>query len=121
MSTTQEANTATLPAPSKAQPRPRSDTRPKPQPPYAVVLHNDEVNGIDYVVRTIRKVFGYGMTKAIWLTLKAHTTGRSHLWTGHKEHAEFKADQMKSCGPDPFMKRKGALPLRVTIEPLPSE
>lgn len=117
MSTTQESNTATLPAPSETRPSPRSNT----QPPYAVVLHNDDVNGFDFVVRSLRKVFGYDMTKAVWLTLKAHTSGRSHVWTGHKELAELKAEQMTSCGADPVMKNKGALPLRVAIEPLPSE
>ena len=33
--------------------------------------------------------------------------------------AEFKADQLRSCGPDPEQKKNGAQPLSVSIEPLP--
>lgn len=89
------------------------------QPPYAVVLCNDDVNGFDYVVGVLRKVFHYGLVKAHWLTLKAHVTGQSIVWTGSMEVAELHADRIRSCGPDPVMARRGALPLRVRIEPLP--
>jgi ATP-dependent Clp protease adaptor protein ClpS len=97
----------------------RSQNKPKRQPPYAVVLHNDDINGMDYVVAVLRKVFNYGRMKAVWLMMKAHTTGRSIVWTGSREVAELKAEQLKSCGPDPNMKNRGAGSLRVTVEPLP--
>jgi ATP-dependent Clp protease adaptor protein ClpS len=83
------------------------------------VLHNDDVNGFDSVVGVLRKVFNYGRLKAFWLTLKAHVTGRSIVWTGSLEVAEFKADQLRSCGPDQNMKHCGATPLGVSVEPLP--
>jgi ATP-dependent Clp protease adaptor protein ClpS len=100
-------------------PTPEEQTRTRRQPPYAVVLHNDDVNGFDYVVGVLRKVFNYGRLKAFWLTLKAHVSGRSVVWTGSLEVAELKADQLRSCGPDPNMKHRGATPLGVTVEPLP--
>jgi ATP-dependent Clp protease adaptor protein ClpS len=117
------------PAPSETQPEPivrprtrrRRRSKAKRQPPHAVVLHNDDVNGADHVVVSLRKVFNYGLTKAIGLMLQAHVTGRSIVWTGTLELAELKADQLRSCGPDPNMRDRGALPLRVSIEPLPSE
>jgi ATP-dependent Clp protease adaptor protein ClpS len=84
-----------------------------------VVLHNDDMNGMDYVVGALRKVFNYGRTRAVWLMLKAHTTGRCIVWSGSLEVAELKAEQLKSCGPDPQMKSHGAASLSVTIEPLP--
>ena len=103
--------------------RPKSATREqdatKRQPPYAVVLHNDDVNGFDFVIEVLRKVFHYDRLKAERLTLQAHETGRSAVWSGNLEVAELKADQVRSCGPDPRMLSLGALPLRVTIEPLP--
>lgn len=40
--------------------KPTTGARPKRQPPYAVVLHNDPVNNFDYVVRVLNKVFRYG-------------------------------------------------------------
>jgi ATP-dependent Clp protease adaptor protein ClpS len=94
----------------------RRRTQPKRQPPYSVVLHNDDVNSFEYVVGVVRKVFHYAEPKAFRLTLAAHEQGRSILWSGALEVAELKADQIKSCGPDPEMKSRGALPLQVTIE-----
>jgi len=107
------------PSPAK-KPRPTTRTRPKLQQPYAVVLHNDSVNGFDYVVGVLRKVFHYGGAKAFWLTLCAHCTGRAVVWSGLLEVAELKADQLRGCGPDP---RKMSVPsarsLKATIEQLP--
>ena len=110
---------ATQTAKPKAEPkaRPTTDARPKRQPPYAVVLHNDQVNNFDYVVRVLNKVFRYGGGKCFWLTLKAHVSGRSIVWTGTLEVAELKVEQVRACGPDPS--KPGALPIKVTAEPLP--
>jgi len=99
--------------------KPREETKPKRQPPYAVVLHNDDINGFDYVLGVLRKVFNYGYTKAFTLTLKAHLSGKSIVWSGSLEVAELKADQLRSCGPDPRARRRGAQPLRVSVETLP--
>ena len=109
-------------SPAKPRKKKAAKTRNKTKklPPYAVVLHNDDLNGMDHVVMALRKVFNYGRTKCVWLMMKAHVTGQSIIWTGSLEVAELKADQLKSCGPDPSMKQKGATSLSVTIEPLPS-
>jgi ATP-dependent Clp protease adaptor protein ClpS len=95
-----------------------TDTKPKRQPPYAVILHNDPVNGFGFVVGVLQKVFGYGTPKALQLTLTAHLRGRSTVWTGALEVAEFKAEQIQACGPDPAGKKPGAHPLGVSIEPV---
>jgi ATP-dependent Clp protease adaptor protein ClpS len=111
-----------LPAtPVRPEAAPDERTQAKRQPPYAVVLHNDDVNGFDYVIGVLQKVFHYGFTKAFWLTLKAHISGRSIVWSGSMEVAEFKADQVRSCGPDPRPRssQRGACSLRVSVEPLP--
>ena len=47
-------------------------TKPKRQPPYAVILFNDDINGFDFVVGVLRKVFHYGLVKAFKLTITAH-------------------------------------------------
>lgn len=110
----------TLPEPIiRPSKKPREETQTKRQPPYAVVLHNDDVNGFDFVVGVLRKIFNYGFIKALGITMQAHVTGRSVAWTGSLEVAELKADQIRSCGPDPDAKDRGALPLRVSVEPLP--
>ena len=91
-------------------------------PPYAVVLHNDEINTMDFVVETLQKVFRYDLDKATLHVLEVNHTGQSVVWTGAKEHAELKADQIISVSrcPDPMMKHAGVGTLRVTIEPLPA-
>ena len=102
----------------KRRTKQKEETRRKRQPPYAVILHNDEVNGMDYVVGVLKKVFGYSTTKSIALMLKTHQTGCAQVWSGALEVAELKADQMRSCGPDPSMADRGAGKLRVSLEPL---
>lgn len=94
------------------------EVRTRRQPPYAVVLHNDDLNTYGFVVGVLQKVFGYQLEKCVQLMLEAHTTGRSVVWTGSLEVAELKADQVHSCGADPDQKGRGAQPLGVTVEPL---
>jgi ATP-dependent Clp protease adaptor protein ClpS len=101
-------------------PKQQTDTKPKRQPPYAVILHNDNINTFGYVVEVLQKVFGYARPEAYRLTLTAHLLGRSTVWTGTLEVAELKAEQLRSCGPDPEQRKAGALPLGVSIEPLPA-
>ncbi len=38
--------------------QPTDTAKPKQQPPYAVVLFNDEEHTFEYVVETLTKVFG---------------------------------------------------------------
>lgn len=109
-----------LPAPEKKRKtQPRNATKPKIQPPYAVVLHNDPINGFEYVIGVLMRVFRYGGLRAFVLTLRAHLRGRSVVWTGSLEVAELKAAQIQAAGPDPKKINNGARPLGVTLEALP--
>ena len=118
--------TATMDGPGGApvtvrpkRPRPKKgDPARKPQPPYAVVVHDDPHNGMDFVTLLFCKVFGYDVAKSAHLMMEVHTTGRSIVWTGALEVAELKAEQIKSAGPDPRAKA-GAAPLSVSVEPMP--
>ena len=103
----------------RKKPRPTTDTKPKQQPPYAVILHNDPINGFEYVIGVLRRIFRYCGMRAFVLTLRAHLTGRSAVWIGPFEVAELKADQIRSAGPDPKKVSAGAGPLGVSLEPLP--
>ena len=97
---------------------PDTDTESKTrrQPPYAVILHNDDVNSMEFVVAVLRKVFGYTVEKCVELMMEAHNKGRAAVWVGALEVAELKADQIRSFGSDPFVK-KGGHPLGVSVEP----
>lgn len=96
-----------------------ADQKPKRLPPYAVVVYNDELHTFAYVIETFMKVFGYAQEKCYQLALAIHTEGRGIVWSGPKEVAELKRDQIRSAGPDLYAEKKVDFPLGVTIEPLP--
>jgi ATP-dependent Clp protease adaptor protein ClpS len=102
--------------PSTPQREKRRQTSNQKLPPYAVILHNDDINTFEFVVGVLIKIFKFDINKAIQLTMEAHHTGRSIVWSGSLEVAELKADQIRSCGADPIMKEKGAQPLGVSVE-----
>lgn len=107
----------TMPLPTTI-PHTEPKTTTRRQPPCAVVLHNDDFNTMEFVVRVRRKVFGYAWIRCVALMLEAHHHGRSTVWIGPLEVAELKAQQIRACGPDPEQVHRGAQPLVVTIEPL---
>ena len=116
-------NPPTVESPPKPQQRrkkqPADAAKPKQQPPYAVVLFNDEEHTFQYVVETLMKVFGYPGEKSYAITLQIHNDGRGIVWSGTREVAELKRDQIRSAGPDFYAVKKVDFPLRVTVEPLP--
>ena len=57
--------------------------------------------------------------KSFALAVAIHNAGRGIVWSGTRELAELKRDQIRSCGPDFHATAKVTFPLGVTIEPLP--
>jgi ATP-dependent Clp protease adaptor protein ClpS len=107
------------PEPKQRREKQPSDTRPKTQPPYAVVVFNDDEHSFQYVIETFIKVFGYPLEKSHSLTLEIHNAGKGIVWSGPREVAELTRDQIRSASPDFYASQKVDSPLRVTIEPLP--
>ncbi len=101
------------------KPKAKNDTKRKMQPPYAVIIHNDDYHTVEYVVLAIQKVFGYDMNKSVSHTMEIHNNGLSMVWSGTRELAELKQEQLTSLGPDIFASKPVEFPLKVTIEPLP--
>lgn len=104
---------------STARPAPKEQTKPKRQPLYAVIVENDDLHTFAYVIEALGKVFGYDPQKGYQLAHTIHTEGRAAVWSGSKEVAELKRDQLKSVGPDLFALKPVTFPLGVYIEPLP--
>ena len=50
-----------------------TDTRTQRQPPYAVVLHNDDANTMPFVVFVLQKVFGYTLEKCFQIMAPAQS------------------------------------------------
>ena len=62
--------------------------------PWQVVVHNDPVNLMTYVTMVSQRVFGYPREKAERHMLEVHQKGRSILWSGVREPAEFYVQQL---------------------------
>ena len=62
--------------------------------PWNVVVHNDPVNLMSYVVKVFMKVFGYSTDRARKHMLEVHHKGRSIVWTGQRERCEFYVQQL---------------------------
>lgn len=56
--------------------------------PWHVVVRNDPVNLMSYVVMVFQKVFGYSTSKSKKHMMEVHQLGESILWTGEREKAE---------------------------------
>ena len=89
---------------------------PRRQPPYHVVLLDDDDHTYEYVVEMLGKLFGHNTEKAFMMAREVDTTGRVIVDTTTKERAELKRDQIHAYGADWRLKRcKGSM--RATIEP----
>jgi len=65
-------------------------------PPYRVLLHNDDVNELGYVVRTIMELTPLDKVRSTEVTLEAHSRGLALVLVTHKERAELYEQQFKS-------------------------
>ncbi len=89
----EERKDASLGTDTKTQPvEPASRTLP----PWNVYLHNDEINEIIYVVKTVRHLTPLGKEESINRTLEAHHHGKSLLLTTHQERAELYVQQFST-------------------------
>ena len=83
------------PRPDVAQ-RPRSSS--EILPPYRVILHNDDVNTMDHVVRSLmRCIPRIGLAKATAIMWAAHRNGKAPVVTCPKELAELYRERLQSC------------------------
>jgi len=105
----------TLPEP-KVVPREKETVRR--QPPYNVILLNDDDHTYEYVVRMLKELFGYPVEKGFRLAEEVDRTGRAVVLTTSREHAELKQEQIHAYGPDPHLERcQGSM--TAVIEPAP--
>lgn len=66
-------------------------------PPYRVVLHNDDHNSMDHVVRSLPKaVPSLTPERAAEIMLEAHNHGRATVITCPKEAAEHYRDRLET-------------------------
>ena len=62
---------------------------------WHVIVLNDPVNLMSYVVMVFKKIFGFDESKATKHMLEVHQKGSSTVWTGNRERAESYAYQLQ--------------------------
>lgn len=104
--------------PKTAKPKAKEQEKTKRQPPYNVVLLNDDDHSYEYVIAMLQQLFGFPPEKGFLMAKEVDTTGRVILLTTTKEHAELKRDQIHAFGPDSLIARcQGSM--SSVIEPAP--
>ena len=97
-------------------PEERTDVRTKRQPPYHVILLNDDDHTYQYVIYMLLKLFGHPPELGFEMAREVDQKGRVIVDTTSLERAELKQDQIHSFGADPLIPRcKGSM--SAVIEP----
>lgn len=97
-------------------PEEKTDQQRKVQPPYHVILLNDDDHTYQYVIHMLQKLFGHPPETGFKMAQEVDKTGRVIVDTTSMERAELKRDQIHAFGPDPLIPRcKGSM--SAEIEP----
>ncbi len=96
---------------------PHEDTQTRRVPPYNVILENDDHHSQEFVVEVLCKALGIAVERAFQYMMEAHTSGRAIIWTGPREVAELKAEQIQTFHEVRGERRLG--PVGCSVEPAP--
>jgi ATP-dependent Clp protease adaptor protein ClpS len=92
---------STVEATVKPAPAPKVETerRVSQEPPYKVILHNDDYTPMEHVVAVLRKVIPrMSVRRAVDIMLEAHTKGKAVVTKTHKELAELYQEHLNNEG-----------------------
>lgn len=87
-----EEQTESVPASRRKPSQPRMDKLP----PYRVLLHNDDVNEMLWVVDALVELTPLDRERAMEVMLRAHTRGVCQVLVTHRERAELYVEQLRS-------------------------
>jgi ATP-dependent Clp protease adaptor protein ClpS len=65
---------------------------------WKVVVHDDPFTLMSVVVLIFRKVLGYSEGRAQQLMLQVHHEGKSVVWSGNREQAEYYCVRLQNHG-----------------------
>jgi ATP-dependent Clp protease adaptor protein ClpS len=88
-----------------------SDEEVMLDPPYKILIHNDDVTPYDFVIHVLQSVFNFSLLIAVAITQRAHVTGVAYVATYPLEQAKYLVGQAHG------MARAEGYPLTFTIEP----
>jgi ATP-dependent Clp protease adaptor protein ClpS len=66
--------------------------------PWIVIVWNDPINLMSYVVFVFQKLFGYSREKATKLMLDVHQKGKAVVSSGPREKAEYDVYRLHNYG-----------------------
>lgn len=78
--------------------RPESGEDTRLGRPWIVIVWNDPINLMSYVVFVFQKLFGFSREKATRLMLQVHHEGRTIVSSGPREKCEADAVRLHSYG-----------------------
>jgi ATP-dependent Clp protease adaptor protein ClpS len=81
------------------------------EPPFRVLIHNDDVTPFDFVIAVLRAVFFLSGRDALAITARAHYTGIAYVMTLPFEEAKYRVG--KAHG----MAGAAGYPLTFSLEP----
>jgi ATP-dependent Clp protease adaptor protein ClpS len=105
------SDTSTLPDTDVEQ-----EQKTRRQPPYNVILLNDDDHSYEYVIEMLQQLFAHPVEKGYQLAKVVDTQGRAIVCTTSLERAELKRDQIHAFGPDPRIERCAGS-MQAEIEP----
>ena len=84
---------------AETKPGIKIERRVTQEPPYKVILHNDDFTPMEHVVATLKKVIPRMSTRqAVDIMLEAHTNGKAVATKCHKELAELYMESLNNEG-----------------------
>jgi ATP-dependent Clp protease adaptor protein ClpS len=83
----------------------KSEPKVQLEAPWQVIVMNDPVNLMPYVVMTFRKVFGFELPRARKHMLEVHEEGQSVVWVGQREQAEHYVYALQSWQLNALLKK----------------
>jgi ATP-dependent Clp protease adaptor protein ClpS len=94
------AGTAAAPTAPTVTPvqTPAGSTRSRRDPGWNVVVWNDPITLMSYVVLVFRRLFGYDFETATRLMLQVHHEGKAVVATQPREQAEVSVSQLHGFG-----------------------
>ncbi|MBI3913263.1 MAG: ATP-dependent Clp protease adaptor ClpS [Chloroflexi bacterium] len=81
------------------------------EPPWRVLIHNDDVTPMDFVVRILQGVFELPFERAEAIMLTAHHEGMAYVATYSKDEAQRRVERAHQLA------RMDGYPLKFTVEP----
>jgi ATP-dependent Clp protease adaptor protein ClpS len=76
----------------------KGDTLLDEDNPWVVIVWNDPINLMNYVVMVLQKLFGYSREKATDLMLDVHNKGRAVVSNGTRDEAELDVFRLHENG-----------------------